>query len=63
MPEQIGLGVALPARLETGDDLSKLRMQRRLGKFPRLDMGAQAAEFAALFFVRRVVKTDLQRSR
>src|ERR1700730_9515804 len=47
MPEQIALGIVLPARLEAGDDLSELRMQRRLGQFAGFDMRAQASELAA----------------
>src|SRR6266702_7754223 len=48
MPEQIGLGGALPPRLETGEDLPELRMQRRLGQLPCLDVGSQTAEPATL---------------
>src|SRR5271169_4212335 len=48
MPEQVGLGVVLPPRLETGDDLTKFRVQRLLRQLSGLDMGAQAAELAAL---------------
>ena len=40
MPEQDGLVVTLPARLEAGGDLAELGMQRLLAQPPGLDMGA-----------------------
>src|SRR4029077_20523306 len=48
MPEQVGLGVPFAARLEAGDDLSELRMQRRRGQLSCLDVCAKAAELAVL---------------
>jgi len=48
MPEQIGLGVVLSARLETGNDLPEFGVQGFLGQFSGLDMGAQTAELSAL---------------
>ena len=43
MPEKVGLGVAFAARLQAGDDLSELRMQRRLGQLSCLDVCARSA--------------------
>ena len=40
--------LALAARLQAGDDLAELGMQRLLGELAGLDMRAQAAELAAL---------------
>src|SRR4051794_13812614 len=48
MPEEDRLVLAHAPRLGAADDLAELTMQRRLGELPRLDMGAQGSEHAAL---------------
>src|SRR5216683_1421697 len=51
MPEQIRLRVTFAAGLQTGDDLSKLGMERLFGQFTGLNMGSQTAELAALALI------------
>ncbi len=48
VPEQDGFVVALAARLQAGDDLAELGVQRLFAELAGFDVGAQRAELAAL---------------
>src|SRR5438552_10474249 len=48
VPEEIRLVVVLAARLQTGDDLAELGMERGFRKLARFDMREQAAEASRL---------------
>src|SRR5215475_14151533 len=58
MPEQIRLVVALAPRLQPGDDLAQLAVQRCLGEPSRVDMRTQAAELPRLALL-PIVDDDL----